>query len=116
MESHKRLQVKRAEAFTLRHFGNTSANMAESVALQRGDWNVPQRDAVPLSVCLLVCWASSLWRVGEAGADMVSLPLAGPGPAADSRSYLMWMSRVGFQRWLQHMISIMTRGATHAGG
>lgn len=36
--------------------------------------------------------------------------------AADSRFYLMWMSCVGFQRRLQHMISIMTRGGTHAGG
>lgn len=61
-------------------------------------------------------WASILWRAGEADADMVSLPLAEPGPAADSRFYLMWTSRVGFQSWLQHMISIMTRRGTHAGG
>lgn len=67
-------------------------------------------------VCLLAFRASILWRVGEADTDMVSLLLAEPGPAADSRFYLMWMSRVGFQCWLQHMISIMTRGGTHAGG
>lgn len=76
--------------------------------------------SVYLSVCLslglLVFWASILWRVGEADTDTVSLPLAEPGPAADSRFYLMWTSRVGFQRWFQHMISIMTRGGTHAGG
>lgn len=47
---------------------------------------------------------------------MVSLLLAETGLAADSRSYLMWMSRVGFQSQLQHMISIMTRRGTHAGG
>lgn len=68
------------------------------------------------SVCLSVFWASILRRVGEADTDMVSLLLAEPGPAADSRFYLMWTSRVGFQSWLQHMISIMTRGGTHAGG
>lgn len=65
-------------------------------------------------VCLLVFQASILWRVGEADTDMVSLPLAEPGPAADSRFYLMWTSSVGFQSWFQHMISIMSRGGTHA--
>lgn len=64
----------------------------------------------------MVFWASILWRVGEADTDIVSLLLAEPGPAADSRFYLMWMSRVGFQSLLQHMISIMTTGGTHAGG
>lgn len=72
--------------------------------------------SVCLSICLLVFWAPILWCVGEADTDTVSLCLAEPGPAADSRFYLMWTSRVGFQRWLQHMISIMTRGGTHAGG
>lgn len=82
-----------------------------------GEWNVSQRGVVCVAyVSLLVFWASILWRVGEADTDMVSLPLAEPGPAADSRFYLMWTSRVGFQSWLQHMISIMTRGGTHAGG
>lgn len=69
-----------------------------------------------VGVCLLDYWASILWRVGEADADMVSLLFAEPDPTADSRFYLMWMSRVGFQCRFQHMISIMTRGETHAGG
>lgn len=81
-----------------------------------GEWNVSQRGVVCLSVCLLVFWVSILWRVGELDTDMVSFPLAEPGLAADSRFYLMWTSRVGLQHWLQHMISIMSRGGTHASG
>lgn len=70
-----------------------------------------------ISVCLSVSWSFGLpfYGVGEAGRDMVSLPSVQRGNAADSRFYLMWTSRVGFQRWLQHMISIMTRAGKHAG-
>lgn len=71
------------------------------------------------SVCLSVYLSVRLpvlWRAGEAGTDMVSLSLEEPDLAADSRFYLMWTSRVGFQSWLQHMISIMTRAAMHAVG
>lgn len=85
-------------------------------SLAEGEWNVFQRGVVCLSICLLVFQAPILWCVGEADTDMVSLGLAKPGPAADSGFYLMWTSRVGFQSWFQHMISIMTRGGTYTGG
>lgn len=53
------------------------------------------------SVCLSVFRASILRRVGEADSDTVSLPLAEPGPAADS-GFLFdvdvpcWVSEPGF--------------------
>lgn len=71
--------------------------MTKTVVLQ-GENGMSPREV--WSVRLLVLWISILWRVGEADIDMVSLPLAEPGPAADSRFYLMWTSRVGFQTWL----------------
>lgn len=115
IDSYKLLQVKRPANLTLT-FENAPTNITESVVLMEGERNVSQGGVVCLSICLLVFWAPVLWCVGEADTDTVSPRLAEPGPAADSRFYLMWTSRVGFQRWLQHMISIMTRGGTHAGG
>lgn len=95
---------------------NVSIYVTENVVLQRETGMSPRE---VWSVCLLVSWSFGLPFYGvlvRPTQIWFHSPLAEPGPAADSRFYLMWTSRVGFQCWLQHMISIMTKGGTHAGG